>query len=267
MSIFRVQDQLSFSKIAEHWSREHSPTVTIPELRHAMFCAWWRGELRGDGPPGRLRALRLLFSRAQNRITFIGPGLPPSPNGWVDTDDGGAVVTSSPEVRLPGAVPEEWTEESCEVAFRAVADQWEEINIESDDILGPIFDVVSTTSEEFFVWLKRVGASAPKFWEQPPAPSAKQRREGKSAATVQCAEWLNGEMQRGPQVGPKPAYLDVAQDYWGERLSSRQFNQAWRMARTSTDVDVITGWPSGGVPRRGWPGGEINRPSARRGQR
>lgn len=199
---------LSFLEIARFWSRES--TSTEQELRAALLCAWWLGELRGVEIRDRLTMLRALFKLRRDNFAFLGPGLPPSPNGSVDTPDGGAIVTMLPEVHVPGKDPEQWTEANCHDAFREMAEQWPGLEIESDEALAAPLLGMKLTSPEFFSWLQKRGAEAPAFWSLPDVPSRESTLAATEAATNACRKWLESEMRRGRQQQPKDDYFALS---------------------------------------------------------
>jgi len=71
--MFPIADEtLSFSEIADYWSREIRPPASDLELLQALSAAWWRGQIVGKTALTRLKLIRYLFGHAPDHdLIFV----------------------------------------------------------------------------------------------------------------------------------------------------------------------------------------------------
>lgn len=122
-------DRLSLAEIAALWAEEMLPSRTASWVQHQLEKAFWRGEIRGDGPT-RLDKLRILK---------WGP--------------------------VPTTDPNSWTEEDCEPAFNSVANFWPYRHVPGVLMSAPTLLLdVAVSRAEFTGWIIGKGYKQPTFW-------------------------------------------------------------------------------------------------------
>jgi hypothetical protein len=73
-------DTMSFSNIADYWSREIKPSASVLELLKELERAWWRGEIVGETGLTRLNLIRYLFKSTDDfGIVFVVDDQPGPP--------------------------------------------------------------------------------------------------------------------------------------------------------------------------------------------
>jgi hypothetical protein len=153
---------LSFTDIANYWSREIKPSASPRELRDKISEAWWRGELVAANGPSRVHLLRSLYSKCADYIAFAIPGAPEPPCFRV-LDDGSVEVYRLVTVPLPNAQPDTWIDANCAEAFNAIAEAWDE---KAFDLLALEVPFIVLTRTEFIQWAEKFGYTLPTFWGQ-----------------------------------------------------------------------------------------------------
>lgn len=151
---------LSLPEIADHWSREISPTRTAEEIEQFLARAWWMGEFKDIGGRTRLKALISFFkiSKIDNLFWINGEQKPQ--RVW-EYPDGSAKVLMLPVLQVPSNRPEEWTDDDCQLAYQSIAENW------GDDIfqlVEPVIFTISLSQQDFSNWLNALGYNQPIFW-------------------------------------------------------------------------------------------------------
>jgi hypothetical protein len=155
---------LKLIEIADHWSREISPSRTKGELFDDLAMAWWRGEFQSRTEVTRLKALRALFHTRRAELPFWVEGSEKPQTTWEHPDGSVDVLLLSP-VPVPSADPGAWVDGECLSAYEAIAQDWPN---EAFDIVDPVVRGVILTSQDFACWVANFGYSQPDFWALPP---------------------------------------------------------------------------------------------------
>jgi hypothetical protein len=160
---------LKLIEIADHWSREISPSRTKGELFDDLAMAWWRGEFQSRTELTRLNALRALFQTQRAELPFWVEGSEMPQTIWEHPDGSVDVLLLSP-VPVPRADPEAWADEDCLSAYEAIARDW---GHEAFSILEPVIAGIALLEMEFTRWTHTMGYNRPKFWATAPLVSLK----------------------------------------------------------------------------------------------
>jgi hypothetical protein len=183
--MFPVSDpSLTFGEISDYWSREIRPSASKEELLNALECAWWLGEIHGTpGNPdfSRLNLLKKIFHWLRDKddlgIEFVFEEDRAKPRFKMQTD-GSAIIDRRHPVYLPSPNPDDWNEDLCKDAFRALA---ETSSTNSYPELVAIFRLIKLSYPDFFGWIAKRGYAKPGFWRRPSErPSEKTRSRAKS---------------------------------------------------------------------------------------
>ena len=117
------EDQLSFWKIADFWSREIQPSASQGELADRLEAAWWRGEITGISAVSRLQLLKRWFEARQRSpsddIVFVTSNDGGPPQETPQADGSVDIIDTRPRISVPDET-ENWTKESCAAAFKAL---------------------------------------------------------------------------------------------------------------------------------------------------
>jgi hypothetical protein len=160
--MFPIADEtLSFSEIADYWSREIRPPASDLELLRVLESAWWRGEIVGETALTRLKLIRFLFGHAPDLDLIFMIGDEPGPPEIEDTADGSVEVDLRPRLTVPSADPATWNDTNCATAYEALAKAQRLI---TDPTVGPALRGIGLSHQEFFNWLAACGYHSPTFW-------------------------------------------------------------------------------------------------------
>jgi len=121
-------DKLPFERIVDCWSQEIQPPTSPEELLDFLEKAWWRGELKTDGPLTPLVLLKSMYtSTPEGHLTtlvFVTKKDATRPQG-IELADGSLQFDVNdlmkPRILVPSNDPEIWTEATCAAAFEALA--------------------------------------------------------------------------------------------------------------------------------------------------
>jgi hypothetical protein len=210
--------RLSFSKIADYWSRGMNPPTNRDELFDFLVKAWWRGEFVASGAK-RVDVLKAIHKVPPSWITFErDQQIRELPDGIV-------------EVRLfvpiPKANPESWTDEDCMEAFHVMAEIWDSSDFQ---LFIPIVWGLELTEAEFTRWVGSYDYSRGAFWARGESaegtPVANKISRSKLAELAReyyesipeepqrsqsgFEHWLEAKGIRGPRGYVRGAYKQVA---------------------------------------------------------
>jgi hypothetical protein len=170
-----LHDTLSFSDIAEFWSREIEPSASIVELLGLLEGAWWRGEIVGEGALSRLKLIQYLFKSSNDFGIVFVVGDEPGPPETTVLPDGAVEIDLRPRINIPSSDTEAWNDTNCELAFQNLAVT---SSLVRDPVTGPALSGIELSREGFTQWLARRGYPVPTFWgmiatpAEVPAPKA-----------------------------------------------------------------------------------------------
>ena len=157
---------LSFSEIADYWSREIRPPAKLNELLSILVSAWWLGELRGDSVHSRLQLLKMMFIskyRDELGIVFIVGDNAGPPQADLPPDEP-VEIDVRPQICVPSSNTETWDEAACRDPLHALAKATEEFSIDIYKEFAVILLSIKVTYVEFNIWLRSRGYSPPTFW-------------------------------------------------------------------------------------------------------
>ena len=163
-------DKLSIEKITDCWSREIQPRASCDELLDLLEAAWWRGELKTDGPLTPLALLRSIFrSVHKGELTMLGFIINDAtkPNEIVLVEEGPlAGLGSRHYIPVPSHDPETWAQASCAAAFEELAQTPSRKHYPDRKIQ---FLMMKIDRHQFVRLVTAYGLDVPKFW-RPPFP-------------------------------------------------------------------------------------------------
>jgi hypothetical protein len=152
--------RLSFTKVADYWSREVEPHSSPHELLNELAKAWWRGDLIANGA-NRADVLRAIYNYHPAFVAFAFPDFdPPQTN---ELPHGSVEMLWLFRVPLPNSQPETWDDNNCTMAFHAVADAWDR-KPDVFEICFPILKALELTQAEFSRWIDSQGKPVAIFW-------------------------------------------------------------------------------------------------------
>src|SRR5262245_31871418 len=114
-----LRDKLSIDEITDSWSREIQPPESRDELLDFLEAAWWRGELKTDGPLAPLALLKSMYTSARegHLTTLVFCTKKDATIPRVELADGSLQFEVNdlmrPRILVPSDDPETWTEGSC----------------------------------------------------------------------------------------------------------------------------------------------------------
>jgi hypothetical protein len=128
LPIFR--DKLPIERIVDCWSQEIQPPTSPEELLDFLERAWWRGELKTDGPLTPLVLLKSMYTSTREghltTLVFVTKKDATTPQG-IELADGSLQFDVNdlmkPRILVPSNDPETWTEATCAPAFEALAEK------------------------------------------------------------------------------------------------------------------------------------------------
>jgi hypothetical protein len=186
-------DKLSIEKITDCWWREIQPPPSCDELLDYFEAAWWRGELKTDGPFTPLALLKSIFRSArEDDLTTLGFIIPKNPNE-IELVDGGllAGLGLRPYIPVPSHDPKTWTEASCATALEALAEKPSRKYYRDRTIQ---FLTMKIDRDQFVRLLTAHGLDLPKFWRPPISEPPELEKE----AHISTGCKPPGEDQSGP---------------------------------------------------------------------
>lgn len=217
-----LPDRLSIRRICELWSAELArgdPVVRARgelEQREELECAWWRGELLGDGP-GRLSVLQMLFRGYRGVIAF-GTG----------TNRPQATLRRPASVLVPNLEPNSWTEEICDGAFHELAGSWWTLCLISRKVAESIEPLILESEicrPDFIRWTTARGFRRPRFWIVAPRLPSVQTAPQKRPTQKQYESWYRAWMKECDAQRKIPSRnedLTAARAHFGSRYWVRE---------------------------------------------
>jgi hypothetical protein len=197
------RDRLSIGDITDYWSREIQPPTLREELQDFLEAAWWRGELKTDGPLTPLALLKSMVRSAREgdstSLVFVTAILPKG----VELADGSLQLDVNdlrPHIIVPSDDLQTWTEASCTPAFQALA-QRPSRKYYPDRTFQ--FLMMEIDRHQFVRLLTAHGLDLPKFWRLSISkPRETQKEEGESPG-------VGSEVRRR---GPRPKKLEQTKE-------------------------------------------------------
>jgi hypothetical protein len=161
------RDRLSIEVITDCWSQEIDPRTSREELLDFLEAAWWRGQLKTDGPLTPLALLKSMYKSANEgdlpTLVFVTKEDAILPKG-IELPDGSLQLDDNdlkPRIVIPSYDPETWTKDSCAPAFEAMAQKASRKHYPDRTIQ---FMMMEIDHEEFVRFLIAHGIDLPKFW-------------------------------------------------------------------------------------------------------
>jgi hypothetical protein len=202
-------DKLSFSRIANFWSREIKPPASAFELLNLLESAWWRGEIIGEAAVSRLQLIQHLFKSTHDFgvVVVVGdqPGLPETK----ELPDGTVEVDLRPRVNVPSTDTDAWNDTNCAPAYQILAAT---SSLASDPAIAPVLCAIKLSRHEFTQWLVRSGYYLPTFWRietNNDAPGSAQRPGNRLVGSAG---------RRGPRPNKRQQVKDAM---WGDLQQNR----------------------------------------------
>jgi hypothetical protein len=193
---------LSIDVIADYWSRTGSPAKER-ELEETMIRAWWGGKLEGPKETKRLEALKVLYELGGNgEVVFLVSGTQSLPE--IVERAGGAEVDLSVRLSLPGASPDNWTEDNCAEAFEALSIGWTEGM--SEELTVALLSM-SVSRLDFMDWIAQSGFSKLKFWRDKTLEVAAPKM-----SVSQVREFVENYVAGEKGAGRKPSQTGAEED-------------------------------------------------------
>jgi hypothetical protein len=223
-------ESLSILQIARYWSREISPPVSPEELRLEIEKAWWRRDLKGEGP-SPLSVLRSLYGECQDCIAFVPSG-EQGPPQFEELADGKARVFRLVRVPVPSPDPKMWTEANSAESLVAVANDWELIPERARNLVDPIIAGTEVAYEEFHRWVTSQGYKRPRFWTKRAhrSPDAKPSRPAISRREANAAVARAVEELRKQKLHPSEAGVKKRLEAERLRIPREWLREEWRKA-------------------------------------
>jgi hypothetical protein len=166
------EDDLSFSRIADYWSREIYPPASRSEVLDLLIRAWWRGELFGDSA-SRLDFLKGMFTARNNGLSddiVFDAGNEVRPRDQEELPDGSVRIDMRLRVPVPSSNTNDWNEALCGPAFQKLSskDVW---CSEHYPLLLPRLAGSNLSREQFMSWVE-TRYPLPTFWSRNVAADA-----------------------------------------------------------------------------------------------
>jgi hypothetical protein len=194
--------RLSFTKIADYWSREIRARPL--ELLNELCAAWWRGELAAASGPSRADVFQSLYQLCSDRIAFATPDSPDPPLGR-ELSGGSLEVIRPVRIPLPNVQFDSWDDTNWKAVFEAVADAWEDLSSlleDAEHVAEPIVAGLELTEAVFTGWITAKGYSKPNFWasgEEKDQASSPTQRISKASIKNFARDYIASEIRDGRQ--------------------------------------------------------------------
>jgi hypothetical protein len=182
-------DTLTFSEIADYWSREIKPKASVFELLRVLEKAWWNGEIVGETALSRLKLLRHLFQSSHDFGIVFVLGDEPGPSEIKEPTDGNVDFDLRPRVKVPATDTVTWNDTNCALAYQALA-SWSSLT--SDPVIGPALRGIH---QDFIQLLLRHRHNLPTFWATSETDSDTPRSTDQSPSNM----LVGGARRRGPK--------------------------------------------------------------------
>jgi hypothetical protein len=197
------RDRLSIADITDYWSREIQPFTLPEQLVDVLEAAWWRREVKTDGPLTPLALLKSMFKSAHEGYLTSLVFVTKDDAEGVELPGGGLLVDPSrPTIPVPSDAPETWSEASCDPAFNALAKLPSRKHYRDRTIQ---FLMMEIHHEQFVNFLRAYSLDVPKFWRASIQGSLELQEKGPSSRDGRSSN--KQEAQPSPTVrrpGRKP---------------------------------------------------------------
>jgi len=161
------RDKLPIEKVTDCWSREIQPPTSPEELVDFFERAWWRGELKTDGPLTPLALMKSMYTSAREGHLTTLVFVTTTPQG-IELADGSLQFDVNdlmkPRILVPSNDPKTWTEATCAPAFEALAEKpsrqyYPDFRIQ--------FLMMEIDRHRFVRLVTAYGLDLPNFWRPP----------------------------------------------------------------------------------------------------
>ena len=203
------RDKLPIERITRRWSQEIQPPTSPEELLDFLEGAWWRGELKTEGPLTPLALLKTMYTSAREghltTLVFITKTDEATPHGIELADNSLQFDVNDlmkPRILVPSNDPETWTEASCAAAFEVLSRTPSRKYYRDRTIQ---FLMMEIDRHQFVRLLAAYGFDLPNFWRPPlPRPAELQKRVDISISSKPSKEDRYSPLRpdirkRGPQ--------------------------------------------------------------------
>jgi hypothetical protein len=233
------EQRLTLAKIAKYWAGYITPRVDPRELLDILVKAWWQNDLIATGA-SRVDILRslYLYEHDYGLVRFISPEFPQGQRNVQSSWDYTGKEVPQPQVPLPNASLQTWTEENCILAFEAIARWWD-----GRMFLLPKVGALETTQAEFARWVGSQGFKRPNFWAsstQREQPSSR-RRIPKAKAEGLAQDYIRRAKQERRAPTQKEFVEEIHDAGW--RGNRDVVRRAYKDAAKLMDVQVKQGPP------------------------
>jgi hypothetical protein len=210
------RDRLSFGDITDYWSREIQALTSRDELLDFLEAAWWRGQLRTDGPLTPLALLKSMYRSAREggltTLVFVTKEDSIRPKG-IELADGSLqfhVNDLRPYIIVPSDDPETWTEASCAPVFKELA-QKPSRKYYLDRTIQ--FLMMEIDRHQFVRLLTAHGLDLPKFWRPSIAKPSELHEKAQNSTSGRAhrkqAPPVRSEVRKR---GPAPVKLEAVKE-------------------------------------------------------
>ena len=226
------RDKLSIDKITDRWSREIQPPTSPEELVDFLERAWWRGELKTDGPLTPLALLKSMYTSAREghltTLVFVTANDATTPQG-IELADGSLQFDVNdlmkPRILVPSNDPKTLTEATCAPAFEALAEKpsreyYSDYRIQ--------FLMMEIDRHRFVRLVTAYGLDLPNFWR----PSIPKPPELQKEAHISRSSKPSKEDESPPagsearNRGPKPRKFEQTKEAMRRDLREGQLTVA-----------------------------------------
>jgi len=207
------RDRLSIADITDYWPQEIQPPTSSEELLNFLEAAWWRGQLKTDGPLTPLALLKSMYKSAcegdLTTLVFVTKEDAILPKG-IELPDGSLQLDDNdlkPRIVIPSYDPGSWTKASCAPAFQALAQKPSRKYYPDRTIQ---FLMMEIYHHDFARFLAAHGLDLPKFWRSPISKPPELEKE----AHISTGSKPSSEGESPPLVseirqrGPKPTKFE-----------------------------------------------------------
>jgi hypothetical protein len=165
------RDKLPIERITRCWSQEIQPPTSPEELLDFLEGAWWRGELKTEGPLTPLALLKSMYTSTREAhlttLVFITKKDEATPQGIELADNSLEFDVNDlmkPRILVPSNDPETWDAATCAPAFEALAEKPSRKYYRDRTIQ---FLMMEIDHHQFARLLAAHGLDLPKFWRPP----------------------------------------------------------------------------------------------------
>jgi hypothetical protein len=211
------RDKLPIERITYCWSQEIQPPISPEELLNFLERAWWRGELKTDGPLTPLALLKSMYTSTREghltTLVFVTKEDETTPQG-IKLADGSLqfnvndLMKPKPRILVPSNDPETWDAATCAPAFEALAEKPSRKYYRDRTIQ---FLMMEIDYHQFVQLVAAYGLDLPNFWR----PSIPKPAELQKQADISISSKSSKEVPLRPEIrkrGPQPRKFEQTKE-------------------------------------------------------